>query len=154
MKKLKYIVPVLIGVSILALSGLVYIAATRNLSGLESVLMQIISLAIGIGVSFFVGRQSAQKAANEIIKPHARSAFRRLVSLYRRLQRAATTIEAAQGLEADEDHEVALAKLEVIVSAQLMTADDALEDWRDIVPEDVNEIHQKLRPGHTTEDTK
>ena len=154
MKKLKYIVPVLIGVSILALSGLVYIAATRNLSGLESVLMQIISLAIGIGVSFFVGRQSAQKAANEIIKPHARSAFRRLVSLYRSLQRAATTIEAAQGLEADEDHEVALAKLEVIVSAQLMTADDALEDWRDIVPEDVNEIHQKLRPGHTTEDTK
>ncbi len=116
--------------------------------------MQIISLAIGIGVSFFVGRQSAQKAANEIIKPHARSAFRRLVSLYRSLQRAATTIEAAQGLEADEDHEVALAKLEVIVSAQLMTADDALEDWRDIVPEDVNEIHQKLRPGHTTEDTK
>ena len=78
MKKLKYIIPVSIGVGILALSGvvssLVYIAATRNLSGLESVLMQIISLAIGIGVSFFIGRQSAQKAANEIIKPHARSA--------------------------------------------------------------------------------
>ena len=99
MKKLKYIVPVLIGVSILALSGLVYIAATRNLSGLESVLLQIISLAIGIGVSFFIGRQSAQRAAKEIVKPHAQSTFRRLVSLYRSLQQAATTIEAAQGLE-------------------------------------------------------
>ena len=66
MKKLKYIVPVLIGVGILALSGLVYIAATRNLSGLESVLLQIISLAIGISVSFFIGRQSAQKLPEKL----------------------------------------------------------------------------------------
>ena len=154
MKKLKYVAPVLIGVGVLALTSLLYIAATRNLSSLESVLLQIISLAIGIGVSFHIGRQSAQKAAIEIVKPHARSAFRRLVSLYRSLQQAATTIEAAQEFKTDENHKVTLAKLEVIVSAQLAAADDALEDWRDIVPEDVDEIHQKLRPRHTTEETK
>lgn len=154
MKKLNNILLVSIATGIVAVAGLVYIAATRDLSGLENVLLQIISLAIGIGVSFYVGRQSAQTAAKELIKPHARSAFRRLVSLYRSLQRAATTIEAAQGLENADEHEVTLAKLEVIVSAQLATADDALEDWRDIVPEDVKEIHQKLRPGYTTEDAK
>ena len=154
MIKLKYVVPVSIGVGIIVLLSVVDIAAARDLSGLESVLLQIMSLAIGSGVSFYIGRQSAQSAAREIIKPHARSAFRRLVSLYRSLQRAATTIEAAQGLEADENREVTLAKLEVIVSAQLTTADDALEDWRDIVPEDVNEIHQKLQHGYTTGDTK
>ena len=154
MIKLKYIVPVLIGVSILALSGLVFIAATRNLSGLESVLLQIISLAIGIGVSFYIGRQSAQSAAREIIKPHARSAFRRLISLYQGLQRVATTIESSKKSGSQEDYQVTLGKLEAIVTEQLTTADDALEDWRDIVPEDVNEIHQKLRPGYATEDTK
>ena len=154
MIKLKYIVPVLIGVGILLLSSLAYIAATRNLSGLESVLLQIIFLTIGIGVSFFIGRQSAQKAAKEIIKPHARSAFRRLISLYQSLQRVATTIESSRKSCCEEDYHVTLGKLEAIVTEQLTTADDALEDWRDIVPEDVNEIHQKLRPGYTTEDTK
>ena len=35
---------------------------------------------------------------------------------------------------------MALAKLDAIVAEQLATADDALEDWRDIVPEDVEEL--------------
>lgn len=103
MIKLKYVVPVSIGVCIIVLLSFVDIAAARDLSGLESVLLQIISLVIGSSISFYIGRQSAQSAAREIIKPHARSAFRRLVSLYRSLQRAATTIEAAQRLEADEN---------------------------------------------------
>ena len=37
---------------------------------------------------------------------------------------------------------MALAKLEVIVVEQLAVTDDALEDWRDIVPEDVEELLQ------------
>ena len=36
------------------------------------------------------------------------------------------------------------AKLEGIVVEQLTTASDALEDWRDIVPEDVEELYQRL----------
>lgn len=114
--------------------------------------MQIISLAIGISVSFFVGRQSAQKAAKDIIKPHPRAAFRRLVSLYQSLQRAATTLESAQDSEADHDYRVTLAKLEVIVALQLMTADDALADWNDIVPEDVAELKRILQSDNKTRD--
>ena len=33
-----------------------------------------------------------------------------------------------------------LAKLDTIVTEQLAAADDALEDWRDIVPDDVKEL--------------
>ena len=33
-----------------------------------------------------------------------------------------------------------------------MTADNALEDWRDIVPEDVAELKQKLQSDNTTEE--
>ena len=152
MKNIKYIVPVLIGLGILALVILVYIAATRDLSGLESVLLQIILLAIGSGISFFAGHRSAREAAEAIIKPHARSAFRRLLSLYRSLSRAANAIESSQSSESDGDYQVVLARLEEIVAYQLMTADDALEDWNDIVPEDVKELEQKLRPDNATED--
>ena len=114
--------------------------------------MQIILLAIGSSISFFAGHRSAREAAEAIIKPHARSAFRRLLSLYRSLSRAANAIESSQSSESDGDYQVVLARLEEIVAYQLMTADDALEDWNDIVPEDVKELEQKLRPDNATED--
>jgi hypothetical protein len=131
-----------------------YTMTKRTLTGLESVLWQIFVFAAGLSGSFIFGRESAQRTAREMFKPHARSAFRRLISLYQSLQRVATTIESSQKSCCEEDYHVTLGKLEAIVTEQLTTADDALEDWRDIVPEDVNEIHQKLRPGYTTEDTK
>ena len=90
----------------------------------------------------------------EIIKPHARKAFRRLVSLYRSLSRAANAIESAQDSESPENHRLTLAKLNAIVTEQLDTADDALEDWNDIVPEDVEELKQKLQSDDTTGDRK
>ncbi len=154
MKNIKYIVPVLIGLGILALVILVCIAATRDLSGLESVLLQIILLAIGSSISFFAGHRSAREAAREIIKHRARSAFRRLLSLYRSLSRAAAAIDSSQSSKSDENYHVLLARLEEIVAYQLMTADDALEDWRDIVPEDVKELEEKLPPDNATEDKK
>ena len=152
MKNIKYIVPVLIGLGILALIILVVIAAIRDLSGLESVLLQIILLAIGSSISFFIGHRSARETASEIIKPHARSAFRRLLSLYHGLSRAATMIELSQSSKSDGDHQVLLARLEEIIAYQLMTADDALEDWNDIVPEDVAGLKQKLQSDNTTEE--
>ena len=144
MKHLERIGPALlllfsIGISII----LAYTATQRTLSGLESALSQIFAFAGGLVGSFIFGRQSAREAAREMIKPHARSAFRRLLSLYHSLSRAATTIEAAQISDSHENDQVALARLEEIIAEQLSTADDALEDWRDIVPEDVGEVEQK-----------
>lgn len=34
--------------------------------------------------------------------------------------------------------------LEGLVRIQLVTADDALEDWRDVVPEDVADLQRRL----------
>ena len=133
-----------IGLSILlVLFGLVHITTKRPLTDLENVLLQIIFLAIGSSISFFAGHRSARKAAEEIIKPHARSAFRRLISLYNGLSRAAKAIESSQRSESDEDYQVLLARLREIVAHQLITADNALEDWNDIVSEDVKELKQR-----------
>ena len=141
----------LISLSILlVLFSLVHITTTRPLTDLENVLLQIIFLAIGSGISFFTGHRSAQEAA----KLHVRSAFRRLLSLYQSLSRAATVIESSQGSKSDENYQVLLARLEEIVTYQLITADNALEDWNDIVPEEVAELKQQLQSNNTTEDRR
>lgn len=147
---------VLIILGILGIVGLVFIASTRSMTTLENVFLQALSLAIGIGVSLFVSRQSAEKTAREIIKPHARSAFRRLISLYNSLSRAVNAIRSLDDSKDDpkslEDYRLILAMLDAIVTEQLSTADDALEDWRDVVPEDVAELKQKLQSDDTMED--
>ena len=153
MKIFERVAPVLLVLASIGVSGLfAYVATTRTLTNLESVLLQAFALVTGLIGSFIFGRQSAREAARAIIKPHARSAFRRLLSLYQSLSRVAIAIESSQNSKAPEDHQVILAKLEAIVVEQLATADDALEDWRDIVPEDVEELRQRLSPGNTTRD--
>lgn len=128
------------------------IAGRRSLTGLEAVLLQAFSLFAGLIGSFLFGRQSAEGAARQMLKPHARSAFRRLLSLYQSLSRMARVIESARvdpqdwsgrNLGADRTLEV----LRAIVTEQISTADDALEDWRDLVPEDVAGIRQRAQTG-------
>jgi hypothetical protein len=131
------------------------VAKFRPLSGLESVLLQSFSLAIGLLGSFIIGRESVRNAARDVIKPHARSAFRRLLSLYSSLSRLATTIQEARPMNKSPFVEsTVLDKLEVMVIEQIATADDALEDWRDIVPEDVAELRTKLEKVSTMESKK
>lgn len=147
-KNLKWAVLILIGLGILALLSLfVYIAAQRDLTNLESVLFQVISLIIGCGVSFFVGQQSVRKAAKEDVKSHAVKAFRRLLSLYQSLARAAAVIESADSSETKENYQVILARLEEIIAMQLITGDDALKDWNDIV-EELDDLEQEDSPSN------
>lgn len=125
----------------------VYTVTQRTLTGLESVLLQLFILASGLIGSFIFGKQSAEKAAKEMIKPHARSAFRRLISLYRGLSRIATVI--ANNSSSDSETEFTIAKIEEIVISQISTADDALKDWEDVVPEDVKELKKDfLKENH------
>lgn len=44
-------------------------------------------------------------------------------------------------------------QLEAVVTEQLATADDAMEDWNDVVPEDVCELKQRLRAKAAEEST-
>ena len=143
MKFLERWLPTVLILAAIAVAGFsAYIATQRTLSSLEGTLLQSFALIVGLVGSFIFGRRSATDAAKEIIKPHARSAFRRLMSLYESLSRVANEVAASQS--AGVNNEVVLARLEAIVIEQLATADDALEDWSDIVPEDVAELRIKL----------
>ncbi len=114
--------------------------------------MQFIALAIGCGVSYWVGQKSVRKAAGEIIKPHAKSAFRRLIFLYLTLRKAANIIKSSNSSESQEEYEMLFARIEEIIAAQLITADHALEDWNDIVPEEVQALKQELQSDSREDD--
>ena len=118
----------------LGLAGFyVYVSTFRSLTPLEGTLLQILILVAGIVGSVWLGRQSLMN------RPHARSAFRRVTSLYSGLARAAAIIEESRDFDSVEKYHVAFARLEELVSSQLATVDDALEDWRDIVPTEVSD---------------
>ncbi len=144
---------VLIAASIAVAVIFVITALKETLTQLEIVFFQAITLFLGLLGSFVFGRQSAMQSARETIRPHARSAFRRLLSLFNSLSRLATAIENARSSKPMKDQPV-LDKLEAIVTEQIATADDALEDWRDIVPEEVDEIREKFKETNGGEDNE
>ncbi len=157
LKIVQWIVLALIALGTLGLvSFLVYLTTTRTLTKLEISLLQFIFLAIGLaigfGVSFLVRQKAVEKAVNETITPHARSAFRRLASLYDSLLRASSVLRTLNASPDPDDYRIIFSKLDAIVNEQLNTADDALEDWRDIVPEDADELKQKLQPNNVPMD--
>lgn len=145
MKTLERYPPIILVIlAFIVTSFSVYVASIRTLTGLENTLLQAVALVFGLLGSFLFGRQSTRDAAKEILKPHARSAFRRLISLYESLSRVALEIENSKNNKESNSEKIALAKLEAIVIEQLATADDALEDWRDIVPDEVAELRNRL----------
>ena len=138
---------VLVVASVVVAIAFVYLASVRTLTNLENVLFQIFALATGLTGSFIFGRQSARAAAREMIEPHARSAFRRLRSLYDGLSRVAETIVGT------EDDTVKLKMIEAIVVEHISTADDALADWQDMVPDSVAELTRTIdRPPNEQEE--
>ena len=112
----------------------------RQLTEFESVVFQVVTMSAGLLGSYLIGRRTSKELIQKAVRPHARSAFRRLISLYRSIARVATTIEAPEL----EDDRRKIAVIKAIVVEQLDTADDALEDWQDLDPDSVSELRKKL----------
>ena len=119
----------------------VIVSSTRDLTALENTLLQVFSIGLGLAGSFIIGREGSKEAAVDLIKPHAKSAFRRVLSLYNSLSRLATAIEAQkEQLSSNKAALHSLEKLQGIVIEQISTADDAMEDWKDIIPEELDKL--------------
>lgn len=131
---------------------LIVVSAERTLSSLESTLLQLLTLAAGLSGSYIFGRQSAEAAARELIKPAARSAFRRVLGLYASLGRLAETVNRFRSAAGTGDSRLDV--VEALVTEQRASVTDALEDWRDLVPEEVADVERRLKtraaePGGT-----
>jgi hypothetical protein len=131
----------------------IYVAGQRQLSQLELELSQALTLVLTLAGSYVAGRHSALEAGVEIIRPHGRKAFRRLLSLHEGLLRLrdsiaarreflTTVVDAANGTVNMTYVQTQLDLLGAQVAEQVGTALASLEDWRDIVPEDVAELER------------
>lgn len=70
----------------------IIVSAIRELTPLENSLLWVFSLAAAFVGSYMFAKQSSRKTLFDIIKPHARPAFRRLLWLYNSLSRLAFAI--------------------------------------------------------------
>lgn len=126
----------LVAISLAFAAIMVYASSQRELSSLERTLFQVVILGGGLSGSFLFGRMSALQAARDIIRPQARSAFRRARSLRRSLNALSTRIETMQ--KEEYDHRLAL--VHAVVNELTFVSQDALDDWRDVIPDDADDI--------------
>ena len=150
---------------------LVWQASKRDLTSLESVQFQAFSLLIGCGVSIWVGKEKNRKESEDTLKSKARDAARYLISFSKSTWRVRNiaSIELPQQLELHEDYHVIRGALIAISTEQSDRANEALENWRDILgdelevliqnlqeekisPEKLEDFAQKLTHYNTTED--
>jgi hypothetical protein len=140
------------GVFLAALLGLtIYVTSRKDATNAESALWTFILFAIGVGATYYLGRESVKNAAAEVIKPQAGSAGRRLITLGRGMNSirvvmqahrnaARRAAEANGGVVPLESVELACATFEVQLDQQMSSVIDALEDWRQFDPDIKNEF--------------
>ena len=125
---------------------LVWQASKRDLTSLESVQFQVFSLIIGCGVSIWVGKEKNRKESEDTLKSKAREATRYLVSLSKSILRARFIASAglSHELESSEDFHVIRGALIATSTEQFDRANEALENWRDILGDEFEVLIKKL----------
>jgi hypothetical protein len=139
--------------SLAGLLGLTLLVTSKDdTTNTESALWTFILFASGLGVSFYYGQRSIRDGAAELVRPHARGAARRLVTLGRGHQNLVRTIQlyktaAARQAGKEDPRVVPLEAFDlacdvflVHIDGQQQTVNDALEDWREFDPAIVNEL--------------
>ena len=116
--------------------AMITVSAVRPLTTLELLLWQVLSLTVGLFASYRFGQNAARAAVRDVVRPHARSATRHLVSLWSSLYRLSRRVEEFRSLREDYRLEV----IQAIIEEQIPISSSAVEDWRDIVEEDIAEI--------------
>ena len=136
----KIVAGVLIGLSIALVVICAIVAVTGEPTALEATAFQFVSIALGWGGSYLVGRQASRKVAQAHLRPHLRSSFRRLVAQSFALSRCAHI--AAQSRPGDA--ETALAIISEVLVGQIVAAGDALADWEELDPDAVARLKESM----------
>lgn len=142
----KYVKPLSACLLAIAISGyFIHISGQRELTTTEIVMFQVFILLFGFSGSYLFGKQSAKEAAHEIIRPHARSAFRRVLDVYRGLLALVQRVRhAREENQNDQKLSYELENIEFALNDITRTIDSSMEDWRDIVPEEVAEVEENI----------
>ena len=129
-------VAISVGIAIAFAATMVVIAAIRPLSPLEALLFQLIVLFVGLGGGLFGSYKFGQSSAAN--KQFARSALRSVMVLYHSIAGLYDYIGSRSPAEYERS-----AILELLTT-QMHVAQSAVADWRDIIPEDFEDVGETL----------
>jgi len=115
---------------------------------LATALLQAATFIAGVLAAYIFAKASVAVAARELVRPHARSAFRRQRGLYMGLGRLIDEIDIQMANQSDDNYRLGLKVLRAMITEQVGMSGDALEDWRDLVPDEVAQLERE-RQGHS-----
>ena len=143
----------LVLIAIVLAGFLVDTTSDRELTSLEGILFQFLILAAGLTGSYFIGHIFANRTAGDQVRPYAKPAFRRVLNLYRSLSELRETLNNHFNSD-DSDCDTVLRVVLATVTEQVRTGGDTLEDWRDIIPDEINEVQNRASnlSGHYQEE--
>lgn len=115
-------------------------------------LLDFMLFALGIGVSLVVGAKQAKEARQVQIDAEARKSIRRaeahfaaLGSIVEATQRFGFEVETAEPERLSLLAKLRFEHIEDLMRQQVRTSDDALQDWRDLAPDAVDDEMSRLR---------
>lgn len=128
------------GIALAAITVLVADHTPPN--ALATGLLQAFTLVVTLVGAYIFAKPPAEAAAQDKIRSHARTAFRRQRGLYQGLGRLLDEIDRQAEQEIDERVQLKLLILRAMIVEQVGQSDDALSDWRDLAPEEVAELEK------------
>jgi hypothetical protein len=140
----------------------VVVTGNEKASEFSKGLLQFIFFVAAALLAVDLGRQSLKEGASEVLDAHGRKAVRRIVRLGVAIGGITSAIDTQRQLmrgRSGETGEVAVFEvegtldvLEHEVLAQLGIVEDAIEDWRDVVPSEVEAIEQHVERQEPRDD--
>lgn len=122
-----------------------WLASTRQLTPLEAALAQGITLVLALAGSFWGGNLSAERMAKQLVRPYARSSFRRVRAIYFGLSQIANELsEFTNDEDTPSGWALAIGRMQSTTMIHISTADDAMDEWKDLVPDEVNELRDEI----------
>jgi hypothetical protein len=136
----------------------VWIYARTTLTNLEIGLLQVVFLSISVGTSFLAGRLSLQGALQDAIRPHGAKGIRRIQNLGIGITTFGRVVDLArENIEEATDPSTGtvpsdrvmwtLDTLQILIGRELQTAADAVEDWQDVVPDEIRHLRERAQEG-------
>lgn len=144
-------------IAVTLVAGLVFLLAIIPISASAGRgFLQVIVVGAGLYASYEFGRTSARGAAEDLVRPHARSAFRHVASIGAALTRQIESVESKRALLQEESENskgmVRFASIAYIldilaaqIAEQVEAAAVAVEDWNDVVPDELERLKARMR---------
>lgn len=124
----------------------VFVGVQKKADPLATALLQAFTFIVSILGAYIFAKDSvataAQEVAEKMVRNRVRSAWRRQKGLYQGLGRLIDEIDAQNSEVKDETSKLRLKILRAMITEQTGVSGDALEDWRDLVPDEVAELER------------